>query len=139
MAENAILLQRPGRMHWQRQAKACAAYLDEHGYMLVGKADSHADALALVLNGVASVVVAASAAEDDERLEALLAQVPRVNARFEVCRPTGRPADQGRSHTEEIVRRMGEHGGTTEEIVRLAGIAEGRVRAILRRIRRNPR
>lgn len=136
MTESAILLYRPGRMSFERQGRACMPYLKEHDYILVGKADSHADALALVLNQVAKLVVAARAAPDDWRLERLLAEVdPQRPARLEICggfsshNPSGLPGHD----TEAIVIRMYERGGTADDIVRLLGVAKERVSRILQR------
>jgi hypothetical protein len=136
MAENVILLVRPGPVHWQRQAAACQPYLDEHDYALVGKAETAADAFRMVFNKIAQVVVAAGPDAEDWRLERLLAEADPPG-RLEICRTNGRrhePAPLGH-HTDEIVTRMANHGGTTGEIVRLLGIAEERVRAVIDRVR----
>jgi hypothetical protein len=137
MAENVILLQRPGRHSFDRQVRACTPYLDENHYVLVGTAVSHIDAFQLVYSGVAKVVVAVNPADDDWRLERLLDE---AGGRLEICR-TGRrrpPVGSPLGHdTEEIVTRMAGRGGTTGEIVRLLGVAEERVRQILRRDRRS--
>jgi hypothetical protein len=84
----------------------------------------------------AQVVVAARPADDDWRLEAVLAQ---VDGRLEVARPSPapRPERPANGHdTDEVVARMASHGATTGEIARYWGAAEERVRAIVDRVRR---
>lgn len=129
----AIFLERPGRLGWERQVAACEAYLAEHRYRLVARVSTHPDAFALVFNGLAKVVVAAKAADDDWRLERLLAQ---VHGRLEVARSPQpqKPAHNGHD-TEEIVVRMASRGGTADVIAELLGVAEERVRAIITRTR----
>jgi hypothetical protein len=131
MPENAVLLQRPGPVSLERQVAACIPHLDDNDYILVGKAQSHADALALVLNGAARVVVTARPAEDDWRLERLLAE---VEGRLEVCRASRphKPPETGHGHdTSEIVVRMADRGATEDQIVEFLGVSLERVRRVL--------
>jgi hypothetical protein len=98
--------------------------------------DSHADAVALVINGAAAKVVAARPAADDWRLEAVL---KAAKGQLEIAHPspTHGPDRAANGHdTDEIVTRMAIHGATTGEIVRLWGLAEERVRAIVDQVRR---
>lgn len=132
-----ILLERPEPASWQRQAAACAPYLIERGYRIVGKVQTHADAFALVFNGAAKVVVAASAADDDDRLRALLAQVKGKLEIARASRPQKPAAGNGHGHdTEDIVIRMASRGAPTDVIAQYWGLAEDRVRQILDRVRR---
>lgn len=132
MAENVILLQRK-HPSLDRQIKACLPYLDEHDYVLIGTAPSRLEALALVYNGAAKVVIATTPADDDWQVKRLLDD---AGGRFEICRESRTRALEGPGHdTEEIVTRMYSRGGTTREIARLWDLAEDRVRAIIEHVR----
>jgi hypothetical protein len=132
LAENVILLQRSGPVHWQRQVAACAAYFNENDYALVGKAESHADAMQMVFNGIAKVVVAAWPAGDDWRLGRLLDE---IGGRFEICRQSPTGPDRLGVDTSGVIRYLSRRDQPTEEIASFLKVSVNRVMRALRRPR----
>lgn len=130
MAENVILLQRPGPVHWQRQVAACQPYLDEHHYVLVGKAETAADAFQLAFDGLAKIIVAAWPDAEDWRLGRLMDE---IDGRFEVCRPGPNGADRLGVDTSGVIAFLHDRGRPIGDIASFLRVAPERVRRAISR------
>jgi len=129
--ERAIVLHRPGRIGWDRQVRACMAYASQHGYELGSVVRCKDEAVRLIRDGLAKLVLAAAAADDDGPF---VEAVEAAGGRLEYCRGRSlRPAeDRPGRDTAEIVRRLSRHEETSGEIAKLLGLPLQRVRDILR-------
>jgi hypothetical protein len=126
--ERAIVLHRPGRISWDRQVRACMAYAGQHGYELGSVVRSKDEAVRLIREGLAKLVLAATAVDDDGPFAQA---VELAGGRLEYCRGRPRRPPVERD-TEEIVRRLSRHEETSGDIAKLLGLPLQRVRDILR-------
>ena len=129
--EKAIVLHRPGRIGWDRQVRACMAYAGQHGYELAGVVRSKDDAVRLVRDGLAALVIAAAEGDDDEQFAEA---VRSAGGRLEYCRGRRRrPSEEASGRdSSEIAQRMHELGESTEEIARMLRLPVQRIRDLLR-------
>lgn len=134
MAEDAILLQRPGTVSLERQIAACMPFLIDNEYRLVGYASSHIDAVGLVLAGAAKVVVAATPAGDDDRLRLLLRKA-HPHGRLEVCRPGPSRADRLELDTSGVIVFLHDRHRPVDEIASVLRTPPERVQATIYRSR----
>jgi hypothetical protein len=134
MVTKALIYVQMGGVSAHKQTQMCLHYAMARGWSFaIVQAGAWQEAVRLIRENLADVLLLAYRdASTDEIVEA----VEDAGGTVEICRKTRATVVQTGHGTEEIVNRMAERGGTTEEIVRLLGVGEGRVRAILRRMRR---
>jgi hypothetical protein len=136
----ALICVRQGPIPAYKQIEVCLAHALERGWRVsIVPAGAWRQAVSLIRDaqgsGQHSVLLMAYR---DDGAEQIVRAVEDVGGVVEFCHPErlrAPPVLPGHD-TDEIVIRMHERGGTTAEIVRLLGVAEGRVRAILGRVRR---
>jgi hypothetical protein len=140
MRERALVLQRAGRVPWERQVSVCMSYVDRRGYEpLRTIARSDAEAVHLVQARVADLVVAAHQMPGDP---VLAAQLEAAGGRLEYCRGGRAPhrrqgsALTGPGHTtDDIVIAAIQRGSTPEQIHNVLDISLERIRQIVQRLR----
>lgn len=118
-----------------KQTQLCLQYVMAKGWSFsIVPAGAWREAVRLIREGQADVLLMAY---HDENSAEIARAVEEAGGTVEFCRPGRAPEPRAPGHdTTEIVLRMHDRGGTTGEIVRLLGVAEGRVRAIVSRARR---
>jgi hypothetical protein len=133
-----IYIQPPGRVSVRQQTRECLKHATRNNYafgLLRAGADLD-EALQLIREGQRNMLLLAYRPDNGGEIEQ---RVREAGGQVEYCRPPReRPDSSPRAghNTEEMIRRMADHGGTTGEIVRLLGVAEERVRPVLDRLRR---
>jgi hypothetical protein len=134
MGTKALIYVQSGDVSVGKQTTECLRYAMAHGWSFaIVPAGALREAVRLIREGQATLLLLAYG---DEHLSEIVQAVEEAGGSVEVCHPghAGRaPAGQV---PDAMVIRMAEHGGTPEEIVRLLGVAEDRVRRILDRTRR---
>lgn len=134
MSMIALIYVHHGSVAAHKQIQLCLEYALARGWPIsIVPAGAWREAVRLIREGRASVLLMAYS---DKRDREIVREVEDAGGSVEFCRPGG-PGDAPAGHdTEEIVLRMHGRGGTIEQIVRLLGVAEGRVRQILHGTRR---
>lgn len=141
MSMIALIYVHHGTVAAHKQIELCLAYALAKGWGIsYVRPGAWREAVRLIREGRARVLLMAYL--DDQSREIVRA-VEEVGGSVELCHAghaAGRPPLTGETlgghDTGEIVLRMHERGGTIEQIVRLLGVAEGRVRQILQGTRR---
>lgn len=135
MGIHALIYVQRGAVPAHKQTELCLQYAMARGWRFsIVPAGAWRQAVKLIREGLASVLLLAYR---DAATQEIIDAAEEAGGTVEVCRddqPVRGSALGG--HTDEFILRMAERGGTTGEIVRLLGVTEGRVRSILRRIRR---
>ena len=125
-----------GTVAAHKQVQLCLEYALARGWRIsIVPAGAWREAVRLVREGRARIVLMAYM---DDQAKEIVREVEAAGGTVEVCHAGGPPLageKLGGHDTDEIVLRMHDRGGTSGEIVRLLGVAEGRVRQILRRAR----